>query len=165
MYMYISRLIDKYLYNRANDELKKISKFKPDFVVYSIAINVMCILVIGEFKKTNNYSAIESDIVKLGKQMRLTYNDLVSKRILHPVVCGIICQGDDKITYFMDMQSPKQYRMFKISKVKLFKSSEELYFLPHIISSIVQLKNVALETSKKTEMLLRSFKNKGNINY
>lgn len=97
-------------------------------------------LGIGEFKKTNNYSTIESDIVKLGKQIKSTYNDLVSKRIPNPTVCGIICQGDEIITYFMDMQSPKQCRMVKVSRVKLFKSLEELYFLPHIISSIVQLK-------------------------
>lgn len=96
--------------------------------------------MIGEFKKTNKNSTIESDTVKLGKQMRSTYNDLVSKRIPNPVVGGVICQGDEIITYFMDMQSPKQYRMVKISKVKLFKSLEELYLLPHIISSIVQLK-------------------------
>lgn len=44
------QLIEKYLY-RANGELKKDSKFKPDFTVYSIAINVKCVLVIGEFKK------------------------------------------------------------------------------------------------------------------
>ncbi|KAI8641362.1 hypothetical protein BD408DRAFT_418383 [Parasitella parasitica] len=43
----------------------------------------------------------------------------------------------------MDMKSPKLYRMVKVSKVKLFRNVEELYFLPHIISSIVQLKNIA----------------------
>lgn len=75
-------------------------------MVYSISINVKCVLVIGEFKKSTNYSAIESDRVKLGKQMK----------------------------------SPKLYRMVKVSKVKLFRNVEELYSLPHIISSIVQLK-------------------------
>ncbi|KAI7906758.1 uncharacterized protein BX663DRAFT_428090, partial [Cokeromyces recurvatus] len=73
--------------------------FKPDFVVYSISINVKCISVLGEFKKSTNYSAIESDKVKLGKQMRAIYNELVLYRVPNPVVCGIICQGDDIFTY------------------------------------------------------------------
>lgn len=124
---------------RANGKLQKDSEFKPDFVVYSISINVKCILVLGEFKKSN-YSAIESDRVKLGKQMRTIYNELVLYRVPNPIVCGIICQGDDIITYYMDMVSPKLYRMVRVSKVKLFRNVEELYFLPHIVSSIVQLK-------------------------
>ncbi len=105
-------------------------------MVYSISINVKCVLVIGEFKK----SAIESDRVKLGKQVRITYNELVFHRVPNPAVCGIICQGDDIFTYYTDMKSPKLYRMVKVSKVKLFRNVEELYFLLHIISSIVQLK-------------------------
>lgn len=136
----------------ANGELKKNSKFKPNFMVYSISINVKCVLVIGGFKKSTNYSAIESDRVKLGKQMRITYNELVFHRVPNPTVCGIICQGDDIFAYYMDMKSPKLYRMVKVSKVKLFRNVEELYFLPHIISSIVQLKNIALETSTKAEL-------------
>ncbi|KAG2211133.1 hypothetical protein INT46_004509 [Mucor plumbeus] len=84
--------------------------------------------------------------------MRLSYNELVFNRVPKPVVCGIICQGDEIITCVMDIKSPKLYRMVKTSKVKLFRNLEELYFLPHIISSIVQLKNIALETSKKAEL-------------
>jgi hypothetical protein len=88
----------------------------------------------------SNNSAVESDLIKLGKQMRLTYNELVHSRVPTPVVCGIICQGDEIITYIMDTKSPKLYRIIKISKVKLFKSLEELYFLSHVTSSMVQLK-------------------------
>lgn len=52
--------IDKYLY-RANGELQKDSKFKPNFVAYSILINVKRVLVLDEFKKSTDCSTIESD--------------------------------------------------------------------------------------------------------
>lgn len=97
-------------------------------------------MVIGEFKKSISYSAIEFDKVKLGKQMQIAYNELVCNRVPNPGVCGIICKRDDILTYYMDMASPRLYRMVKISKVKLSRSMEELYFLPHIISTIVKLK-------------------------
>lgn len=129
----------KYLY-RANGELQKDSKFKPDFVVYSISINVKCILVLGEFKNLSNHSAIESDKVKLGKQMKAIYNELVMNRVQNPVVCGIICEADDIYTYYMDMKSPKLYRLVSVSKVKLFRTLDEFYFLPYVISCIIQLK-------------------------
>ncbi|CEG69476.1 hypothetical protein RMATCC62417_05543 [Rhizopus microsporus] len=83
--------------------------------------------------------------------MRAIYNELVLYRVPNPVACGIICQEDDIFTYYMDMISPKLYRMVKASKVKLFRNVEELYFLPHIVTSTVQLKNIALETTMKVE--------------
>ncbi|RCH96765.1 hypothetical protein CU097_014718 [Rhizopus azygosporus] len=112
-----------------------------------MSINVKCVLVLGEFKKSTNYSTIESDRVELGKQMRAIHNKLVLYRVPNPVVCGIIYQGDDTFTYYMDIISPKLYRMGKVSKVKLFRNAEELYFLPRIVSST----NVALETTMKAE--------------
>jgi hypothetical protein len=43
--------IDMHLY-RASGKLQKVSELKPDFVAYTISINVRCILVLGEFKKS-----------------------------------------------------------------------------------------------------------------
>lgn len=71
--------IDKHFY-RANGELLKDSNVKPDFVVYTISVNAKFILVLSEFKNATNYTAIESDKVKLGKQMRTVYNELVKQR-------------------------------------------------------------------------------------
>ena len=104
-----------------------------------MSINVKCVLVLGEFKKSTNYSTIESDRVELGKQMRAIHNKLVLYRVPNHVVCGIIYQGDDTFTYYMDIISPKLYRMGKVSKVKLFRNAEELYFLPRIVSSTVRM--------------------------
>ncbi|KAI8376855.1 hypothetical protein BD560DRAFT_422380 [Blakeslea trispora] len=105
-------------------------------------------------QKITNYTAIESDRVKLGKQMRTINNELVLHRVPNPIVCGIICQGDDIFTYYMDMVSLKLYRIVKVLRVKLFRSMEELYFLAYIISSIVKLKNITLETTMKAETSL-----------
>ncbi|KAG2205020.1 hypothetical protein INT47_002644, partial [Mucor saturninus] len=138
-------ITDKVLYSknttyRANGELHKDSNLKPDFVVYTISFNVKFILVLGEFKNAANYTAIESDRVKLGKQMRTVYNELVIQRVSNPAVCGIICQGDDIMTYIIDLYCPQLYRMIKMSKAKLFRSLEEFY------------DNIALHTTLKAEV-------------
>ncbi|KAI7895876.1 uncharacterized protein EV154DRAFT_297821 [Mucor mucedo] len=51
----------------------------------------------------------------------------------------------------MDLKSPQLYAMIRTSKVSLFRSLDEIYSLPRVISCIVQLKNIALETVIKTE--------------
>lgn len=89
---------------------KKIRNSSRIFLyIYTMSINVKCLLVVGEFKQSSSYSQVESDVVKLGKQMRTIYNELVFHHIPHPVVCGIICQGDGifvmiQITYVSIMQ-------------------------------------------------------------
>ncbi|KAG2200991.1 hypothetical protein INT47_006535, partial [Mucor saturninus] len=112
---------------------------------------IKCVLVIGEFKKSIHYSAIESDTIKLGKQMRLTYNELVINRVPNPAVCGILCQGIDLVNYVMDLRSPQLYAMIRTSRVSLLRSLDEIYSLPRVISCIAQLKNIALETAIKAE--------------
>ncbi|GAA5816089.1 hypothetical protein MFLAVUS_009611 [Mucor flavus] len=94
-----------------NGALNDDSTFKPDFQVFSRAINIKCIVVVTEFKPTSRNSAVESDLVKLGKQMKLIYNNLVAKRIPKPSVCGLLCQRETLCTYVMDMPSSHAYRM------------------------------------------------------
>lgn len=41
------------------------STFKPDFQILDRFINIKCIVIAAEFKRTSRNSAIESDLVKL----------------------------------------------------------------------------------------------------
>ncbi|CAO3609183.1 unnamed protein product [Mucor fragilis] len=85
---------------------------------------------------TENDSAEESDEIKLGRQMKAAYNDLVENRIPNPIVCGILAQGKRMSNYVMDMVSPPAHRFRKISKVDLC-----------FTLRLIQLKNAVLETA------------------
>ncbi|CEG64292.1 hypothetical protein RMATCC62417_01290 [Rhizopus microsporus] len=89
--------------------------YKPDFVVYSMTINVKCVVLIAEFKPTEQNSTIESDSVKLARQMRTIYNDLVLNGVECPLVCGILAEGRHLKTFVMDMISPKLMYAFALT--------------------------------------------------
>ncbi|KAI8641965.1 hypothetical protein BD408DRAFT_345156 [Parasitella parasitica] len=125
--------------------------YKPDFTLFSRIINVKCVLLVSEFKPTKCNSAVESDLVKLGRQMRSTYNDLVNNRLGNPIVCGIRSEGTRLTTYCMDMPSPNMYRMTKLSEISLHENIEQYILLPKIIIKLLQLKNIAVETVSEAE--------------
>jgi hypothetical protein len=41
--------------------------YKPDLLVYNLSGSVKCILLIAEFKRSDQNSYVESDLIKLGK--------------------------------------------------------------------------------------------------
>lgn len=41
--------------------------YKPDLLVYNLSVNVKYILLIAEFKRSDQNSYVESDLIKLGK--------------------------------------------------------------------------------------------------
>ncbi|KAG1040106.1 hypothetical protein G6F43_012355 [Rhizopus delemar] len=130
--------------------------YKPDFCVYTQTINTKCIILIAEFKPTENNSAVESDEVKLGRQMKAAYNDLVENRIPNPIVCGMLAQGKRMSNYVMDMISPQLYRFRKFSEVDLCFTLSQLDSLPTIVLRLLQLRNVVLETAIKSETAILS---------
>ncbi|CEP12945.1 hypothetical protein [Parasitella parasitica] len=107
--------------------------YKPDFCVYTQTININCVIPIAEFKPTDNNSAVESDEVKLRRQMKAAYNDLVENRIPNPIVCGMLAQGKRISNYVMDMIAPQLYRFRKISEVDLCFTLSQLDSLPTIV--------------------------------
>lgn len=125
---------------RANGALQENSVFKPDFQVLSQIINTKYVVIVAEFKPKDNNSAVESDFLKLAKQMKLMFNDAVEKRIPEPTVCGLLCQGPVLKTYVMDMPSSQIYRLVKLSTVTLSRNINELHLLPTFISRLIQIK-------------------------
>lgn len=137
----------------ANGQLVKNNNtaFKPDFLVYNISGSVKCVILIAEFKPTEQNSYVKSDLVKLLKQMKDTLNKLVIKGVKKPRICGIHCEGENVHTYVMDMLSPKLYRLINTSKIKLFKNLDQISLLPSVIKHLLCLKGVAAETATKIE--------------
>lgn len=113
-------------------------------------------MLIAEFKRSDQNSYVESDLIKLGKQMKFTMNKLVSDGVAKPKVCGVHCEGNNLHTYVMDLASPKVYRMINVAKVKLFVNLDQISLLPSILAHLMCLKNVALETALKIETAIVS---------
>lgn len=91
----------------ANVSLSSDSKsYKPVFKLYDSFLNVKCIVLVSEFKPTKNYSSVESDLVKLARQMKLSYNHLVIHGVPEPLVCGLFCDGLKLTTFVLDLVSP-----------------------------------------------------------
>ncbi|KAI8083390.1 uncharacterized protein B0P05DRAFT_537110 [Gilbertella persicaria] len=137
----------------ANGQLKSndSKSYKPDFLVYNLSGSIKRVVLISEFKPTDQHSYVESDLVKLAKQMKLTLNNLVLSGVVEPKVCGIRCEGNNLHTYVMDLVSPKVYRMKSASKLKLFGDLDQTTLLPSILTHLISLKNVAHETALKIE--------------
>ncbi|KAI7897300.1 uncharacterized protein EV154DRAFT_546712 [Mucor mucedo] len=119
--------------------------------VYGLSGSAKCVVLIAEFKHKNQNSYIESDLVKLGKQMKITLNLLIKDGVKKPKVCGIRCEGEEVYTFIMDIPSPKLYRMCNVSKIKLFKNLDQISLLPSILSHLLHLKTIACETASKME--------------
>ncbi|KAI8057547.1 uncharacterized protein B0P05DRAFT_498570 [Gilbertella persicaria] len=135
----------------ANGALNQDLSFKPDFQVSTRCINIKLVVVVAEFKPKSYNSSVESDLVKLGKQMKLMYNDIVQKRTPQPELCGLLCQGENLYTFMMDMPSPQTYRLIKLSSLTLCRNVYELHLLPVFISKLIQIKNIILGNVRKAE--------------
>ncbi|KAG1411751.1 hypothetical protein G6F58_008395 [Rhizopus delemar] len=123
------------------------NSFKPDFLVYNLSESVKCVVLIVEFKLTEQNSYVESDLVKLAKQMKATLNKLITSGVTMSKVCGIHCEGENVHTYVIALPCSKLYRMTNASKVKLFKDLNQISLLPNIITHMLCLKGVASETA------------------
>lgn len=114
-------------------------------LVYTVFGSVKSSVLVAEFKPSNQNSYVESDLVKLGKQMKMMMNQLVSIGVVEPKVCGILCEGDSLCTYVMDLAAPKLYRMICIANVKVFKNIDQISFLPEILSHLLCLHKICVE--------------------
>ncbi|KAL1927240.1 hypothetical protein VTP01DRAFT_3869 [Rhizomucor pusillus] len=124
---------------------------KPDFIVYVKTINTHGEILAAEFKPPNAVCQLESDKVKLSKEMRLMYNRLVIFGVSNQVVCGILVENHTISTFKMDMPSPRFYRVTKLSEAAIFKSIREFSLIPDMLVKIMQVKDIALLTARKIE--------------
>lgn len=100
---------------------------------------------------TEQNSYVESDLVKLAKQMKVALNALVVEGVTKPKVCGVHYEGENVETYAMDISSPRLYRLTNASKIKLFKNLDQISLLPNAITHSLCIKGVAVETATKIE--------------
>ncbi|KAI8644249.1 hypothetical protein BD408DRAFT_315948, partial [Parasitella parasitica] len=63
--------------------------------VYNLSGSIKYIILIAEFKPTEQKSYVESGLLKCAKQMKETLDNLVIKGVTKPNVCGVHCEGEN----------------------------------------------------------------------
>ncbi|KAG2226918.1 hypothetical protein INT45_010197 [Circinella minor] len=73
-----------------------------------------------EVKKQGKQANIyESDLVKLGKEMKIGVEKLVNEGVEEPEVVGIVVEGVEMTTYKLDLKYDGQYRMYVLNSCYL----------------------------------------------
>lgn len=81
------------------------SPYKPDYAVLVNDLNNRYVVLAAEFKPPSGRQRLESDLVKLVKEMRVLLNRLVQLGVHEPVICGIWVGKGHISTYKMDLPS------------------------------------------------------------
>ncbi|KAG2226897.1 hypothetical protein INT45_010176 [Circinella minor] len=87
----------------------------PDFVVSSTKSKVQ----VPGFKDTKVPHNLHSDLVKLGKEMKIGVEKLVNEGVEEPEVVGIVVEGVEMTTYKLDLKYDGQYRMYVLNSCYL----------------------------------------------
>ncbi|KAG2219619.1 hypothetical protein INT45_011344 [Circinella minor] len=126
------------------------NNYKPDFVVFVSHRNDRYDIAVSEVKppsNANSNNVVESDLVKIGKEMKWMINNLIKRGIENPVVCGILLQGFVLTTYKMDLLYPKIYRMIELKSITLPKSLHEVT----VLKTMLQIKSITRKTALKAK--------------
>lgn len=97
------------------------------------------IVLVAEFKHPTGRQQLESDFIKLGKEMRYMINKLIKIGVDKPIVCGILVSNNSLQTFRMELKAPMLYAQIQLAKVQLTRTSDDLPMLPMLIAKLYQI--------------------------
>lgn len=115
-------------------------EFKPDYGVFANGLSRKFVVLVAEFKPPEGRQQQESDFIKIGKELRIMLNRLLSIGIHDAAVCGILVYNNRMSTFKMELRAPQLYTMVQLSNMPIIQSSEDLSLLPPLVSKLHQLK-------------------------
>ena len=125
---------------RANVSLDSALGYKPDYGAYVNGLSEKYVVLVAEFKHpTGRQKQLESDFIKLGKEMRCMINKLIKVGVEKPVVCGILVNKNCLRTFCMELKAPMLYSQIQLSQVQLIRVSDDLPMLPMLIAKLYQV--------------------------
>ncbi|KAI8393984.1 uncharacterized protein BYT42DRAFT_552950 [Radiomyces spectabilis] len=77
--------------------------------------------------------------VKGGKELKGMVDCLVNANVKDPVVCGILVQGFNCATYWLELKSDGVYVLTCLGKSALLRSPMDLPLVPSIVEHWIQL--------------------------
>ncbi|KAG2219058.1 hypothetical protein INT45_008902 [Circinella minor] len=162
VHSYIGQQKLKYTRQKLNMELANGTlwcdkKYNPDYVAYIKSVDINYDVVVGEFKAPNINSQVESDLLKLGKEMVIMYNKPVKKGIREPHVCSILAHGMFKsleeftlILQVISYHSSKEPRShIKIQTVMIRRTQPPPLSSSPSINSLISYHTTTLEKDRK----------------
>ncbi|CAO3638490.1 unnamed protein product [Cunninghamella blakesleeana] len=115
-------------------------------------------------KKSSN-SQLQSDYIKLGKEMKMMIDALSNKNIGDKVVCGLLVEGFVCTSFCMDLKYDGIYRMVELGKFYLLREPLDLVLVPRIVQYLLQIKSILLNTVKSiTNNYVANSQNSNNNN-
>ncbi|KAI9322918.1 hypothetical protein BX666DRAFT_2017304 [Dichotomocladium elegans] len=126
----------------------------PDFVLYVDPLSTINFeLFFVEVKRKGNFGNghLESDIVKLGKEMQIGLTKLVQYKVECPEVVGLLIEDGSKATaYRMDLLYNGQYRMVELSNFHFIRQTpDDILLVPTILEKLQQLQKIISRTMTK----------------
>ncbi|KAI9257183.1 hypothetical protein BDA99DRAFT_515763 [Phascolomyces articulosus] len=135
----------------ANVSLQENKNLKPDYALYVNGLSKRFVVLVAEFKPPGGKDRMESDLVKIGNEMRFMVNRLVKLGVESPVVGGILVNKNTLSTYKLEIRGAEVYCMVQLSSIKLFTNVLEFSLIPTITSYLHQLKDITKETAIKVQ--------------
>ncbi|KAF7724813.1 hypothetical protein EC973_000697 [Apophysomyces ossiformis] len=135
-------------------------EFEPDFTSYVDVHGRRFDLFCVEVKKPGGRNGGPyTDLVKLGKEMKLMLDALIKSEVPNPKVCGLLVNGSSCKTYRMDLEYEAIYRLVQLDEFELVTSINSMLQTTLVVESLLQLKELILSTAQRVD---QSFKAKIN---
>ncbi|CAO3588281.1 unnamed protein product [Absidia cylindrospora] len=124
-------------------------------------------LLVVEVKPPGKTSSgqLQSDWVKIGKEMKRMVDCLVNTGIDNILVGGTLVEGFSCSTYMMDLKHDGVCRMTQLSHFYLLRGPSDIALVPEIIEYILQLKAILLQTvASINQRYMKGISNNSNSN-
>ncbi|KAI9270467.1 hypothetical protein BDA99DRAFT_416573, partial [Phascolomyces articulosus] len=96
-------------------------------------------------QKSSNHQ-LQSDYVKVGKEMKEMVDRLVKKGISNPITCGILVEGYEMRTYSLQLVADGVYLMIEHGFIELLRYPQSVCGVPGIMEHLMQLKSILSTT-------------------
>ncbi|CAO3641119.1 unnamed protein product [Cunninghamella blakesleeana] len=156
------KLGESFVMNGRNIDNGNASLMADYTVSYSPHAGITFDLLVIEVKpiSKNSSSQPQSDLVKLGKEMKRMIDYLADASIENISVCGVLVEGVNCFTYEMDLEYDGIYRMIQLGQFNLVRDVADILLLPKAIEYLLQTKAIILETLNSID---KRYKNNDSI--
>ncbi|KAG1048970.1 hypothetical protein G6F43_008679 [Rhizopus delemar] len=102
-----------------------------------------------EVKRPGKYNNghLESNLVKLDKEMQIALNKSILRKVASPEVVGLLIEGYTATTYKMDLKFNGQYRMMELSRFHFVRECiDDILLVPAVMEKLFQIQTIIQKT-------------------
>ncbi|CAO3637363.1 unnamed protein product [Cunninghamella blakesleeana] len=136
--------------------VKEKSTIMADYILKYVPPYGECFdLFVAEIKPVNKncHSQLQSDFVKLGKQMKSMLDHLIKTGVNDPIVTGLLVDGYSCSTFMLSLKSDGIYILTELATFYLLRSPLDSPLIPTIAECFFQLKSLITTTANNINYL------------